>query len=683
MGVKLVIMDDSKLYISGNLPSSLAYGVGSSYINANPSRSSEYYARESAKDYPPRVSKYFKLKHLEDYFTPAYISIFFNGISVSDATILEYTFNDNKLPVYGYGDRFFSSIEEGHYLVSGHFGLLYKEVAYLPVLLDALNGNRNWLKVPGLTGGMLMTVDAWLRSKLSKYKDSKGNWHETKQFTDLFNTVLQRLSRVMGVSTTTFNKWLKTAYDSKDRIHAAMRLLQLYKGLFNISLDEKFSDYDKSMFSPYMDIFSRKDKNGNLVYNAFMSSYGSLKTPASPIFWSENGITHQISTKVEMEELFTESSIEGLWEILEDAVWGYAYKDYPGIPPIMEHDFAYDTKNRPDMETFDIIIRYGEEGSTYTDHTIQVINNVHITSSSQSINVSSPDDILDIYEFFAESMNRKVVQPDENRYINIPTKKTGLGYVDTVGSSFFDEGGNFFNEQKNILVKFDKEWVFDLTLENNIYSQQVSMRVPANIFYKPGATNTNSNVIKEGVSILYIMDDTTSFSWGPFHFPHDIHIMSSEDSMTQFYNKLDYVLTKCHNNFRGTSTSSGIIDGVFDKLVNHGFFNTSIKDVNAEYKACIMKPFVERFIYSDGLLDLPKDYYTSTCNYINGASTSTFAPANIIHDNPSNFSKYNDVNYIRGLLKITVPCEDLQYRELATLGIIFKRSLFLGEPNIS
>jgi len=642
-------------YVSKSLPYSMQYSIHNAIKNTAPIE------RMDVRDYPPNLSKYFEVKHLEDYYTPAYISIFFNGISVSDCAVLEYIFKDNKLPVYGYGDRFFSSIEEGHYLVSGRFGLLFKEVAFLPVLLDIINGNRAWLKVPNLVGSAVMKVDNWLQNYLKGYTDEEGNYHGSVQFSTLYNTVLQRLSRIMGVKDNTLNKWMKSAYESGDRIHAAVRLLQIYKVLMRISLDEKFSNYSEYLFSPYMDIYD------DSKYDAFMSSGGSLATPASPIFWKRGSITHQVAPRIELEEIFTESSIEGLFEAIEDAIWGYGYEDYRGLPPVMEHDSSGDSaSNRPILDTFDIVIRYGEEGNPGTDHTIQVINNVHITSVSQSINISSPDIVLDIYEFFAENMNQKIVSEGENNYIDIEMVKNNIGYRDDINTSFFDLSDNYFTESNNLRVVFSKPWKVDFTLENNIFSVSSELGVPRDIF--------KSND-EEGEPLFYISMDTGAYEWGPFYFPHEFHIRSASDTMDVFYSRIERVIKESY------VVSGNVIQGVFDKLIDYGFFDTSIKGTAAYDE--MLQIFKDRFIESR-MKDLDKNYYCSVSHvfdYSGSEEDETLALSNVLQVSKKSFNRFNSDNYMKGLLRITVPCEDYQYRQLCSMGIIIKRDYFWGHPS--
>ena len=313
--------------------------------------------------YKPAEETTFDIPYLEDFYTPALITLYFDGIRIAEAVFVEYVYNDQKIPVYGYGDRYVRAFEEGHHLISGRMGFLFKETAYLSSVIDLVSGSR-LITTPGGESA----VYALLQRVLS---DPEVN--------EKVEYMRQILTSVFG---------LEPFKVGQLNANQMINLLKIYKSVI------------------YMTVNPRYGATGPLVTEA-MNSSGALSSPSSPLVW-KIGSPHVISAMLDMEDVFGEVAIEGLWESVEDALWS---KEVPGldIAPIVEHDLGYTGYGYVISDkTFDVFIRYGADGSSITDHTVEVINDVHLVSSGKSINVGSPDLVVEVLEFIARTNNRRL-----------------------------------------------------------------------------------------------------------------------------------------------------------------------------------------------------------------------------------------------------------------------------------
>jgi len=313
--------------------------------------------------YKPAEETTFDIPYLEDFYTPALITLYFDGIRIAEAVFVEYVYNDQKIPVYGYGDRYVRAFEEGHHLISGRMGFLFKETAYLSSVIDLVSGSR-LITTPGGESA----VYALLQRVLS---DPEVN--------EKVEYMRQILTSVFG---------LEPFKVGQLNANQMINLLKIYKSVI------------------YMTVNPRYGATGPLVTEA-MNSSEALSSPSSPLVW-KIGSPHVISAMLDMEDVFGEVTVEGLWESVEDALWS---KEVPGldIAPIVEHDLGYTGYGYVISDkTFDVFIRYGADGSSITDHTVEVINDVHLVSSGKSINVGSPDLVVEVLEFIARTNNRRL-----------------------------------------------------------------------------------------------------------------------------------------------------------------------------------------------------------------------------------------------------------------------------------
>lgn len=126
-----------------------------------------------------------------------------------------------------------------------------------------------------------------------------------------------------------------------------------------------------------------------------------------------------------MDELYTrsesDSDFEDFAESLEDFVWGSIDTGKKGIQILRPDHFDYkqdENGTNIDIEGFDIVLLFGDYLDDAAEHTVKVINDVHITSESVVITPDgSPIGIN--YNFFARGTDERI-----SKTFKIPTPKT-------------------------------------------------------------------------------------------------------------------------------------------------------------------------------------------------------------------------------------------------------------------
>lgn len=98
-----------------------------------------------ALDTPPRIPfpehigrRFYSYEH----FTGAQINIIIGDVTVDEIFALEYSVQQNKVPIYGYANQYFNVVAPGTVLVTGRFMMNYTNVMYLPGILMRFMDSR-------------------------------------------------------------------------------------------------------------------------------------------------------------------------------------------------------------------------------------------------------------------------------------------------------------------------------------------------------------------------------------------------------------------------------------------------------------------------------------------------------------------------------------------------------------
>lgn len=77
----------------------------------------------------------------QDYFSIFDISIYFGGVFIDEITSLQFSMQEQILPMYGYNDYRFRHVAHGNRLIQGMFSINFKEAYYIPAVLENINTN--------------------------------------------------------------------------------------------------------------------------------------------------------------------------------------------------------------------------------------------------------------------------------------------------------------------------------------------------------------------------------------------------------------------------------------------------------------------------------------------------------------------------------------------------------------
>ena len=75
-----------------------------------------------------------------DYFSSAQVSVFIGDVWIADLSSIQFTVNQQRMPIYGYASQYFHTLAPGRVMVEGQFSIAFKESAYL---LETLRNNIN------------------------------------------------------------------------------------------------------------------------------------------------------------------------------------------------------------------------------------------------------------------------------------------------------------------------------------------------------------------------------------------------------------------------------------------------------------------------------------------------------------------------------------------------------------
>jgi len=160
-------------------------------------------------------------------------------------------------------------------------------------------------------------------------------------------------------------------------------------------------------------------------------------------------------SKNRIEDLFGgPDNFDDLCDALEDSIWGIGdyyknkYRRADEIDKERKYDsygIGYDTAGKG----FNLLITYGNPNNSESEHSLKVLNDVHILGSAQSIDPNAGF-IIETFSFFARNMDQPMSNYKGFDKPNIPTDKIGrapdvsrfpisLTLFDHCNKEFFEE----------------------------------------------------------------------------------------------------------------------------------------------------------------------------------------------------------------------------------------------------
>lgn len=278
-----------------------------------------------------------------DYFCGTQSKVFFGDIWVDDIVTIQYNVKQDKEPIYGYASQNFDAVARGVILVQGSFTIAFKEMGYLNVIQGLLETQRNRAKSSLAFAGT--------SSKAAGAGTSMARIDPT-----LFNTVGDQSTKVTYAP------------------NGSPQIIRQQETIESIL----------------------KHKKGNLISSGLaLSRYGM-----------NDG----------------DKDFEDFAELLEDTIWGDSNgKPYnPNKVKFRRADeFDYTWAGSEDLggvivgkddnyaDTLNIMISFGDLNDLRAEHTMTVLNDVHIVNTAMVV-APTGEPIGETYYFFARDINKSL-----------------------------------------------------------------------------------------------------------------------------------------------------------------------------------------------------------------------------------------------------------------------------------
>ena len=138
-----------------------------------------------------------------DYYSGAQAAVFFEDVLIDEVTSLQWTVQQNKVPIYGYASQTFDEMAKGTIIVQGSFSINFVEAGYLWATLDRLRqrgqtqredpnttamraGWQTDMQAQHIMKWMDDNIDGFRKVGLSDYNQQEvmNNWFEWFKDTD-------------------------------------------------------------------------------------------------------------------------------------------------------------------------------------------------------------------------------------------------------------------------------------------------------------------------------------------------------------------------------------------------------------------------------------------------------------------------------------------------------------------
>ena len=80
-----------------------------------------------------------KGKYEFEYYSPSQVSVYFGDIWVDEVVAIQYNYQHEKHPIYGYASSTWDTVADGRKSVQGQLAINFKETAYLQLILQYMN----------------------------------------------------------------------------------------------------------------------------------------------------------------------------------------------------------------------------------------------------------------------------------------------------------------------------------------------------------------------------------------------------------------------------------------------------------------------------------------------------------------------------------------------------------------
>lgn len=306
-----------------------------------------------------------------DYFCGTNAKVFFGDIWVDDVVTIQYNLKQDKEPIYGYASQHFDAIARGTIIVQGSFTIAFKEMGYLNVIANALE-SQLYRSTKSL---MLKQIE----TKLQQAADG----------TTAFDPRLARLDPQAGYV------YSPNGQPEIIRQNQTIEDILMYK------------------------------KNNGVVSSGLSIDFG-------------------------LGDNAKERDFEDFAELLEDTIWGDS-NGKPYTSPTRNFrradEFDYEWNGNHDMggikmaektsdgkanyaKVLNIMITFGDLNDYRAEHTMVVLNDVHIVSSTMVVSPTG-EPVGETYFFMARDINQTLSRETIGK-MNPVKYNVGLGDEDVI-----------------------------------------------------------------------------------------------------------------------------------------------------------------------------------------------------------------------------------------------------------
>jgi len=362
-----------------------------------------------------------------DYYCGTNAKVFFGDVWVDDIVTIQYNVKQDKEPIYGYASQTYDAVARGVILVQGSFSIAFKEMGYLNVIQNLLETERS--KVSTAFNNIITNVKGKAAAGTAKIEPAL-------------------LSTEGSLSTGTQNS-VTYASAGPGVGNGTPQLIRQSQTIEDIL---------------------QKKKGGNAV--------------ASGLSFAMTGNTNN------------QEDFEDFAKMLEDTVWGDA-NGKPYDPSAVhfrradEFDYSYDRKMNDtggitigrDPNTglddysrgLNIMITFGDINDYRAEHTMVVLNDVHIVNSAMII-APNGEPIAETYYFFARDINKALSKQTISTMADVKYKIGTADFshnenIKAIGDWMDQSNQPYFKIVIKSIARYDTSWQDDTGLDGTVYAE--------------------------------------------------------------------------------------------------------------------------------------------------------------------------------------------------------------------
>lgn len=301
-----------------------------------------------------------------DYFSGTDAKVFFGDVWVDDIVTIQYTVNQNKVPIYGYASQLYDAVARGTVIVQGTLTVAFKEMGYLNLVQRIIENQRR---------GAKSALEAKVRELAGKAAKNRLEFIPNLQGTP------DRTGEIIGLDGVEFAP------------NGTAQIIRQEETIENILLRKKGGNVVSSGLSAIL--YGEVNPNGDRDFEDF------AEVLEDTIWGDSNGRPLGKKLKFRRADEF-------------DYTYSALGEDTGGVI-IGRDDYA---------DALNILITFGDINDFRAEHTVMSLNDVHFVSQGLIL-APTGEPIAETYNFFARDINQSITSST----FNVPKIKYYIGAV--------------------------------------------------------------------------------------------------------------------------------------------------------------------------------------------------------------------------------------------------------------